>query len=123
MSNQFSTENMATPQLALLQERAKELPDCYNSFEDFLWDFWPNFSWNSEGRAPQLKFLLALAGIDEVCEEIKTKYGFDMKEELETVLCEDLKISKLNEINADLPAVTIAAPIILLLLTLMYNIV
>ena len=58
------------------------LPDCYGSFTDFLFDFYPDLSWSLRKSQAQIEQILADDRIQFVATRIKEDWAFDMIEEL-----------------------------------------
>jgi len=62
----------------------KGIPDCYDTFEDYVFDFWFDLSWDEEGHIRDVKVILADKRFtDIIVPGIKKKFNFDMKKELE----------------------------------------
>jgi hypothetical protein len=51
---------------------------CYDGVEDFLIDFWMDFSWSAEG-AVQMEMLINDPRFNEVDEFFKSEYEFDLR--------------------------------------------
>lgn len=82
-----STKYIAEFGILYLQDIAKRgLPDCYESFDDFLCDFCTDFSWTPKDRDEQLRGVLADSRFPAIVVGIQDMFGFDMKEELDKVL-------------------------------------
>ncbi len=62
------------------------LPDCYESFQDMLYDFWPDFSWNDKDRVNEVNLVLADSRLDQIAETITREWGYDIIDELKCVL-------------------------------------
>jgi hypothetical protein len=70
-----------------LQEIAKNgLPDCYKSFDEFLYDFYPDFSWNPDESSKEIQAVLNDPRFKEVVPILKKDWNIDMKEELEKAI-------------------------------------
>ena len=57
------------------------LPDCYGSFDEYLYDFWPDFSWTSQSRV-EVRAVLADSRFKRIVPVLKETWGVDMVEEL-----------------------------------------
>lgn len=68
--------------LHLVEIAEKGLPDCYDSFEDFLCDFWPDFSWTPKECIPEIKAVLADPRFKTIVPVLKETWNVDMEEEL-----------------------------------------
>lgn len=66
----------------------KGLPDVYDSFRDYLFDFYPDFSWNGDSKV-ELQWLLDDADWRNLAGEIKYKYGFDFVDEIKQAITEE----------------------------------
>lgn len=62
----------------------------YEDFNDFLFDFWPNFSWNEKQYIVDCQTLLADAEWNELAIKVKAKYGYDFVKEVNGGLAEAL---------------------------------
>ncbi|MFA5766303.1 MAG: hypothetical protein WC919_00070 [Candidatus Paceibacterota bacterium] len=62
---------------------ANGLPDCYDDFEDFLWDFYPGLSWKPEERKNQIRSILDSPRFAAAAAQIQSDWGFDMRADLE----------------------------------------
>jgi hypothetical protein len=68
--------------LHLVDIAERGLPDCYDSFEDFLFDFWPDFSWNEEKSHPEIQAVLDDPRFKKIVPVLKETWGIDMEEDL-----------------------------------------
>lgn len=55
---------------------------AYEDFDDFLFDYWPNFSWNEKQYIIDCQTLLADAEWNELAIKVKAKYGYDFVAEV-----------------------------------------
>jgi len=55
------------------------LPDCYASFQEYLYDFWPDLPWDGEA-VTSCKHILEQHG--EVLDLVQAKFGFDLRAEV-----------------------------------------
>lgn len=69
--------------LHLVDISERGLPDCYDSFKDFLFDFWPDFSWKKEQSDPEVRAVLDDPRFKEIVPVLKNTWGVDMEEELQ----------------------------------------
>lgn len=74
--------------LHLIQISEEGLPDCYKSFTDFLFDFWPDFSWVPQEAKLEVQAVLSDSRFKEVAPILKEAWDVDMKEELTRALTE-----------------------------------
>ncbi len=58
------------------------LPDCYKDFKEFLFDFYPDFSWNKRMK-DEIRVILTDSRFPEIEKKIKKAYAFDIRKELE----------------------------------------
>jgi hypothetical protein len=68
--------------LYLIEICISGLPNCYASFTDMLYDFWPNFSWNKEKLNTEVQIVLADPRIHTIAKTIAKDWGHDMIDEL-----------------------------------------
>lgn len=60
------------------------LPDVYDSFDAFLYDFWPNPTWNQDGQRKDVRTILEDPRFNEIIQPgILRDWNFDMRRELE----------------------------------------
>lgn len=87
---------LAENQILHLVDIAKRgLPDCYDSFDEFLSDFWPDFSWTSNKAIPEIVAVLADRRFAfTIVPILKEIWGIDMDE----ILRDGLKEFKVEEI-------------------------
>ncbi|MFA5750431.1 MAG: hypothetical protein WC895_04370, partial [Candidatus Shapirobacteria bacterium] len=64
------------------------LDDVYGSFEDFLFDFFTDFSWDA-GASEEAQLMLADPRFSSIASKIKEDWGTDIKDELEKLQHED----------------------------------
>jgi len=75
---------LAENQILHLIDIAKNgLPDCYGSFDEFLYDFWPDFSWSMTQAIPEIKAVLADSRFKKIVSVLKETWGIDMEKELQ----------------------------------------
>lgn len=71
----------------LLYIAEKGLPDCYESFEEYLFDFYPSLPWNLEGQKVAIQTIQKDPRFEsEVVPAILRDWNYDMKKELEEAL-------------------------------------
>jgi hypothetical protein len=58
------------------------LPDCYESFIDFLC-YYPSLSWKPEERNRQIRLILDDSRLPSIVERIKADWDFDLQAEFE----------------------------------------
>ena len=58
------------------------LPDCYGSFRDFLFDFWPNLPWDETRSNIVCGLILDDPRFAKIAEDIEQEWGHDMTAEL-----------------------------------------
>ena len=68
--------------LHLIDIAEKGLPDCYNSFDEFLSDFWPDFSWTPKKSVPEITAVLADSRFKKIVPVLKETWGVNMEKEL-----------------------------------------
>lgn len=74
--------NVVQREVVRLEEILKNgLPACYKTFDQFLFDFFPDFSWNQDSL-DEYAALLADTEWCALAEQVKAKYGYDFKEEI-----------------------------------------
>lgn len=84
----YTDEWFAELQILLLDHISwRGLPDCYKSFKDFLYDFYPSFSWN-ERAGDEMEIVVKDVRFDAISERIKKLFDFDIKHELTVTLKE-----------------------------------
>lgn len=54
-----------------------DIPSIYNDFEDYLNDYFPDFSWNQKDAEIEQEYLLNNKEWQDIAEKIKRKYGYD----------------------------------------------
>jgi len=87
-------ESLTTPwmverQILHLQHIAENgLPDCYEDFEEFLYDFYPGFAWGDPDREEQIKAVLADARFAAIAEAIQRDWDFDLRADLVKAITE-----------------------------------
>ncbi len=85
-----STKWFAEYNILHLQDIAKKgLPDCYESFDDFMYDFYPDFAWTPKDSKEQLGMVVADSRCTAIVVGIQDMFGFDMKDEFDRALRED----------------------------------
>lgn len=62
------------------------LNPIYTSFDDYLFDFYPDFSWNSKDCNTQLRMLLADPDWTALAAQVLESRGIDFVEELQRAL-------------------------------------
>jgi hypothetical protein len=80
-----STTNQWMAERAILNLREvvrRGLPDCYDDFEDFLHDFWPDLPWNDAGLIAVVTIMLADRRIVAISIGIAQDWGIEMGDEL-----------------------------------------
>jgi hypothetical protein len=71
-------------QILHLQHIAEHgLPDCYDSFGSFLFDFYPDFSWTPHASMTQMQAVVNDTRFPHIAQQIQNMFGFDMRAELE----------------------------------------
>jgi hypothetical protein len=79
----YTDEWMATNQLYNIADVAENgLPFCYSTPQDWMWDFWMDFSWNTKKQINEVNLVLNDPRFPAVNAMLIEKIGFDMKEEL-----------------------------------------
>lgn len=80
----FAEYNM----LKLEQYTERGLPNVYGgSVRDWLWDFWADFPWNTEGQKVVVNMMLQQADrFARIREAFLKRYNYDMQKELEAAL-------------------------------------
>lgn len=58
------------------------LPDCYESVDEFLYDFWPGLPWNTKGLHEAINFILADERFPAAKAAVLNTIQFDMEVEL-----------------------------------------
>ena len=67
---------LAENQLLHLIEIAENgLPDCYSSFDNFLSDFWPDFSWTPEKSILEIEAVLVDSRFKEIIPILKETWN------------------------------------------------
>lgn len=85
-----SAERLGFMALMELKELSEiGLPDCYNSIQDYLFDFWPNLPWDEEGRIKAIGYVLNSKEFTEINKTIKEVWDFDFAAELKAGLEEE----------------------------------
>lgn len=69
--------------LHLVDIAERGLPDCYTSFKDFLYDFWPDFSWTPKKSIPEVEVVLADPRFKKIVPVLEETWGVDMEKELQ----------------------------------------
>ena len=78
-------EILAEMQILYLEEICKiGLPDCYDTFNDFLYDFYPNFTWSAQAQVTETLEVLNDKRFSGIKTGIKKLYNFDIQAELAT---------------------------------------
>lgn len=72
--------------LHLQDVSVRGLPDCYDSFVDSLYDFYPDLPWDREGSVKAIKLILSDSRFEAICAGISNLFNFDMKAELKNAL-------------------------------------
>ncbi len=62
---------------------ANGMPSCYACFDDFLFDFWPDFAWNCEATIEQIEELLENQEYRELAAQVNDKLGYNFVAVLE----------------------------------------
>ena len=68
--------------LHLLEINEQGLPDCYKSFGEFLYDFWPDFSWNVLKSVGEITAVLNDARFKGIVESLNSEWNIDIVQEL-----------------------------------------
>ena len=76
--------------LHLIDINERGLPDCYKVFGDFLYDFWPDFSWNCLDRVPEIQAVLDDSRFKEIIPALNAEWGIDIVQILTKGLKEQL---------------------------------
>jgi len=77
---------LVEPQILHLIEIAENgLPDCYESFDDFLFDFWMDFTWNAEKSIEEAKAVFKDPRIKKVIPILNVTWDIDMEEILTVI--------------------------------------
>jgi len=66
--------------LHLISIEKNGLPDCYGSFEDFLYDFWPNFTWSAQTAAEEAVKVFEDPRIKAIISSLNETWGIDLEE-------------------------------------------
>jgi hypothetical protein len=66
------------------------LPDCYTSFGDFLFDFWPNFTWDVEKSLEEAKAVFADPRVKKIIPILNMTWNIDMEKILTAAPTEEL---------------------------------
>lgn len=67
---------------------ADGLPDCYDDFDDFLFDFYPGFSPHTMHE--EIRLVIDSPRFAAIANRIQADWGFDMRAELEEAYAEEL---------------------------------
>lgn len=74
--------------LHLIDVSENGLPDCYSSFDEFLSDFWPDFSWTPKGSELEIKAVLVDSRFEKIVPVLNETWNIDIEE----ILQEGLKV-------------------------------
>jgi hypothetical protein len=73
-----SPEQTLKRELSRMAKIEKEgLPKVYKTFKDYLYDYFPDFSWNPKGSEMEFKKLLGSDKWLKLAKKVKDKYGYD----------------------------------------------
>ena len=75
--------------LDLLRTSRIGLMDCYDSFENSLYDFYAGFGWRGNAMKRQVRLILADPRFGLIAEDIQAKFSFDIRAELEQALADE----------------------------------
>ena len=75
--------------LDLLRTSRIGLMDCYDDFENYLFDFYPGFGWRGDAMKRQVRLILADPRFGLIAEDIQAKFSFDIRAELEQALADE----------------------------------
>ena len=64
--------------LHLVDVSERGLADCYDDFNDFLCDFWPDFSWNPEACQAEVTAVLADSRFQCIIPNLNAEWGIDI---------------------------------------------
>lgn len=81
-------DQVVEKQLSHIEKIADEGLGTYESVNAWLYDFYPDFSWNPEGSETEIKKLLDHPRFKEVADKFQKAHDFDIKEELEEAMKE-----------------------------------
>lgn len=77
----YSHSKIVELQILHLIEIAKNgLPDCYKSFNDFLFDFWPDFTWDIEKSKKEAKAVFKDPRIKKIIPILNETWNINMEE-------------------------------------------
>jgi hypothetical protein len=75
--------------LDLLRTSRIGLMDCYDSFENSLFDFYAGFGWGGDAMKRQIQLVMADPRFGPIAADIQAKFDFDMRAELEAALVDE----------------------------------
>ena len=75
--------------LDLLRTSRIGLMDCYDSFENSLYDFYAGFGWRGNAMKRQVRLILADPRFGPIAADIQAKFGFNLRAELEEALADE----------------------------------
>lgn len=91
LSARYGIPAMIEYQILHLIEIAKNgLPDCYKFFEDFLFDFWPDFTWEAEKSKEEALAVFEDSRIKEIIPILNKTWNIDMEEILTATPTEEV---------------------------------
>jgi len=73
--------------LVLIDVVDRGIPDCYDNFVDFLYDFYPNFSWNND-MVKEVEYIMNHESFTHIVDSIKEVWDYDMRKEFEDAVAE-----------------------------------
>lgn len=73
--------------LQLLHVTEHGLPNCYSSFTDFLWDFYPDFSWDSK-MVNEILYIMDHESFNTIVNGIERDWNFNMRDEFNKAVAE-----------------------------------
>jgi len=66
------------------------ISDVYGTFEEFIFDFWFDLSWDPDGQRKDIQTILADSRFEDVvCPAILKEWCFDVKEEFQKALSDE----------------------------------
>mgnify|MGYP000252235171 CR=1 FL=1 len=72
--------------LLTLRDHAADLPACYPSFAESLWDFYADLPWKPGPRDEAIKLMMADSRFGEIVDAVQAAHGYDMRVDLEKAL-------------------------------------
>lgn len=77
-------ENVVAREVARLQSILKDgLPKCYKDFNEYLFDFFPDFSWTVDDTLQEMAALLGDERWLQLARLVKAEFGFDFEKQVQ----------------------------------------